>query len=185
MPNPKLKILFLCTGNSCRSQMAEGLARALKGDIIEAYSAGIETHGLNPNAIKVMAEIGINISNHKSEYVTNLMDIYFDYVITVCGHANENCPIFLGKAEVIHVGFNDPPALAKELAKQGASEEVQLDCYRKIRDEIRDFVEQLPKPLGKATSPTKPGWVPTPTTDAGTPFTLAEATSAAMWLPLK
>ncbi len=153
MPNPKLKILFLCTGNSCRSQMAEGLARAFKSDIIEAYSAGIETHGLNPNAVKVMAEIEIDISNHKSECVDDLLDIDFDYVVTVCGHAHETCPIFPGKAKVIHVGFDDPPALAKQLAEHGASKDEQLECYRRVRDEIRTFVENLPAPLGSAIYP--------------------------------
>ncbi len=140
---PKLKILFLCTGNSCRSQMAEGFARKLKGDFIDAYSAGIETHGLNPNAVKVMAEVGIDISNYKSKYVTDLLDINFDYIVTVCGHANENCPVFPGKAEVIHIGFEDPPALAKKLAEQGGSEEEQLNCYRRVRDDIGKFIEQL------------------------------------------
>ncbi|MCK5529268.1 MAG: arsenate reductase ArsC [Kiritimatiellae bacterium] len=153
MPNPKLKILFLCTGNSCRSQMAEGLARAFKSDIIEAYSAGIETHGLNPNAVKVMAEIEIDISNHKSECVDDLLDIDFDYVVTVCGHAHETCPIFPGKAKVIHVGFDDPPALAKQLAEHGASKDEQLECYRRVRDEIRTFVENLPAPLDSAIYP--------------------------------
>jgi arsenate reductase len=141
----KLKILFLCTGNSCRSQMAEGWAHALKNDVLEPYSAGIETHGLNPNAVKVMAEAGVDISGQKSENVNDLLEIPFDYVITVCGHAHDNCPIFPGKAtEVIHVGFQDPPALARELAANGASEEEQLDAYRRVRDEIKAFIEKLP-----------------------------------------
>lgn len=97
--SPKLKILFLCTGNSCRSQMAEGWAKALKGDVIEAYSAGIETHGLNASAVKVMAEAGVDISGHQSKNVSSLMDVPFDYVVTVCGHANETCPMFPGKAK--------------------------------------------------------------------------------------
>ena len=108
----KLKVLFLCTGNSCRSQMAEGLARHLKSDQIDAYSAGIETHGLNPYAVKVMAEIGIDISGQYSKLLDDVMNIDFDYVITVCGHASDNCPHFPGKAKVIHVGFDDPPKLA-------------------------------------------------------------------------
>ena len=148
----KIKILFLCTGNSCRSQMAEGFARTLKSDIIDAYSAGIETHDLNPNAVKVMAEVGIDISNHKSKYVADLLDIDFDYVITVCGHANENCPIFPGKAKIIHVGFEDPPALAKELAAKGVSEEEQLNCYRNVRDKIRKYIETL----GRVSCPSDP-----------------------------
>ncbi len=145
--NEKIKILFLCTGNSCRSQMAEGWARRLKGDVIEPYSAGIETHGLNPNAVKVMAEAGVDISDHTSQTVDELPVQQFDFVVTVCGHAHENCPIFPGKAKVIHVGFPDPPRLAKELAENGASEEEQLDCYRQVRDEIKDFVATLPQSL--------------------------------------
>ena len=136
----KLNVLFLCTGNSCRSQMAEGWARALKGDVIEAYSAGIETHGLNPSALKVMAEAGVDISGHTSKNVDTLLDVPFDYVVTVCGHANENCPFFPGLAKVVHVGFEDPPALARQVE----SEEAKLACYRRVRDEIRAFVETLP-----------------------------------------
>ena len=94
----KLKILFLCTGNSCRSQMAEGWVRHLKADVIEPYSAGIETHGLNPSAVKVMVEVGVDISSHRSKLVSDLNDIKFDYVVTVCEHASENCPIFHQKA---------------------------------------------------------------------------------------
>ncbi len=136
----KLNVLFLCTGNSCRSQMAEGWARALKGDVIEAYSAGIETHGLNPNAVKVMAEAGVDISGHASKNVDTLLGVPFDYVVTVCGHANENCPLFPGTAKVVHVGFDDPPALARQVE----DDEAKLDCYRRVRDEIRAFVESLP-----------------------------------------
>lgn len=143
----KLKILFLCTGNSCRSQMAEGWAHALKSDVLEAWSAGIETHGLNPNAVKVMAEEGVDISGHHSENVADLLHIPFDYVITVCGHANEHCPLFPGQAKVVHVGFDDPPKLARELAAQGADEKDQLDCYRRVRDEIKAFVQTLPEGL--------------------------------------
>jgi arsenate reductase len=138
-----LKILFLCTGNSCRSQMAEGWTRHLKGDQVNAYSAGIETHGLNPNAVKVMAEAGIDITTQKSENIKDYLDLEFDYVITVCGHAHETCPIFLRKATVIHHGFDDPPFLAK--SKE--TEEEKLDCYRRVRDEIYDFVIQLPEIL--------------------------------------
>ena len=141
----KLKVLFLCTGNSCRSQMAEGWARHLKGDVIEAYSAGIETHGLNPNALKVMAEAGVDISGHKSQHIGEFKEVKLDVVVTVCGHAHETCPFFPGYCRVIHVGFDDPPKMARELAKQGASEEEQMDCYRKVRDEIRAFVETLPE----------------------------------------
>ncbi len=144
-----VKILFLCTGNSCRSQMAEGWARHLKGGVIEAWSAGIETHGLNPNAVRVMAEAGVDISGHTSKNVADLMDIPFDYVVTVCGHAHETCPMFPGKARVVHVGFDDPPALAKLAAGEGE----KLDCYRRVRDEIRAFVETLPESLNKQGYP--------------------------------
>ncbi len=139
----KLKALFLCTGNSCRSQMAEGWCRHLKGDIIEAYSAGIETHGLNPYAVKVMAEAGVDISGHKSKLLTELNGIDFDYVVTVCGHAHETCPFFPAKAKVVHVGFDDPPKLAKDLT----DEEEKLNCYRLVRDEIQKFVLSLPGSL--------------------------------------
>lgn len=139
----KRKVLFLCTGNSCRSQMAEGWARALKGDVIEAYSAGIETHGLNPNAVKVMAEAGVDISGHTSKNVETLLEVPFDYVVTVCGHAHETCPMFPGKAKVVHVGFDDPPALARQVE----GEEAKLACYRRVRDDIRAFVERLPEAL--------------------------------------
>src|SRR5207248_3389289 len=101
---PKLKILFLCTGNSCRSQMAEGWAHHLKSDFIEPYSAGIETHGLNPNAVKVMAEAGVDIAGQRSKHVNELRDVSLDYVVTVCAHANESCPVFPGKSKIIHAG---------------------------------------------------------------------------------
>jgi arsenate reductase len=123
--------------------MAEGWVRALKSDSIEAYSAGIEIHGLNPNAVRVMSEAGVDISGHRSENVSDLMDVPLDYVVTVCGHANETCPRFAGRAKVVHVGFDDPPALAA----QAADEDEALDCYRRVRDEIRAFVETLPDSL--------------------------------------
>ena len=143
----KLKILFLCTGNSCRSQMAEGWTRALKGDVIEVYSAGIETHGLNQTAVAVMAEVGVDISIHVSKHVDALRHIAFDAVITVCDNARETCPFFPGAKKMLHLGFTDPPALAKTLAAQGAGEEEQRNCYRRVRDEIRAFVETLPDEL--------------------------------------
>ncbi len=143
----KIKLLYLCTGNSCRSQMAEGWTRHLKEDQIEVYSAGIETHGLNPNAVKVMAEVGVDISSQKSENISDFMEHDLDYVITVCGHADKTCPIFPGSAKVIHIPFNDPPKLAAKLAENGATEEEQLNCYRKVRDEIKLFVEKLPKEI--------------------------------------
>ena len=141
----KLKVLFLCTGNSCRSQMAEGWAKALKSDVIEAYSAGIETHGMNPRAIKVMAEAGVDISCHRSKNVSELMEVPFDYVVTVCGNAHETCPMFPGKAKVVHVGFDDPPKLAKD----AKTEEEALAHYRRVRDEIKAFVLALPDAIVK------------------------------------
>ena len=140
---PKLKILFLCTGNSCRSQMAEGWARHLKSDEIEPYSAGIETHGLNPSAVKVMAEAGVDITDQRSKHVNELKDVPLDYVITVCSHANESCPVFPGKAKIIHAGFDDPPRLAKSARTEGEA----LNHYRRVRDEIRAFVQSLPDSL--------------------------------------
>lgn len=139
----KTKILFLCTGNSCRSQMAEGWARHLKGDILEPYSAGIETHGLNQYAVKVMAEAGVDISRQKSKNVADLLSVPFDYVVTVCDHAAESCPVFPGQAKVVHHGFDDPP----RLAKTAPSEEAALDIYRRVRDEIKAFVKILPDNL--------------------------------------
>jgi len=140
---PKLKILFLCRGNSCRSQMAEGWAGRLKSDCIEAYSAGIETHGMNPNVVEVMAEAGVDISSQRSKHLDELRNIEFDYVVTVCGRTNEACPIFPGPTLVIHVGFDDPPQMAAECD----SNDEKLDCYRRVRDEIRRFVESLPESL--------------------------------------
>jgi arsenate reductase len=139
----RLKILFLCTGNSCRSQMAEGWARHLKGDVIEAFSAGIEPHGLNPNAVKVMSEVGVDISNQRSKRVDELKDVAFDYVVTVCDHAHESCPLFPGKTKVVHVGFDDPP----RLARTAKTEEEALAHYRRVRDEICDFVKGIPEVL--------------------------------------
>ncbi|MCP4572825.1 MAG: arsenate reductase ArsC [bacterium] len=141
--NDKLKILFLCTGNSCRSQMAEGWARALKGHVIEARSAGIETHGLNPRAVQVMSEAGIDISGHQSRHVDEFSDVAFDLVVTVCGNAHESCPVFPGGTRVVHHSFDDPPFLARK----AASEEAALAPYRRVRDEIRDFVSFLPDSL--------------------------------------
>jgi arsenate reductase len=143
----KLNVLFLCTGNSCRSQMAEGWAKHLKNDFIKASSAGVEIHGLNPNAVKVMAEAGVDISGHISKHIDEFINIRLDVVVTVCGNAHETCPFFPGNCKVVHVGFNDPPEMAKELAEKGASEEEQLACYRKVRDEIKAFVETLPESL--------------------------------------
>ena len=141
----KIKLLYLCTGNSCRSQMAEGWTRALKGDEIEVYSAGLETHGLNPHAVKVMAEAGVDISNQKSQHLDEFMDLDLDYVVTVCDHAHETCPLFPGTAKVVHRSFDDPP----KLSPPDASEEVKLDGFRRVRDEIKAFVETLPDRLNR------------------------------------
>ncbi|MCX7788885.1 MAG: arsenate reductase ArsC [Spirochaetes bacterium] len=143
MQGAKKKILFLCTGNSCRSQMAEGWARHLKGETLEPYSAGIEVRGLNPYAVQVMKEAGVDISHHTSKHVRDLFHIPFDYVITVCDHAKETCPMFPGQVKRLHISFDDPPRLAAELA----SEEEILAIYRRVRDEIRAFVETLPESL--------------------------------------
>ena len=145
MPSPegKMRILFLCTGNSCRSQMAEGWARHSKADVIEPYSAGIDTFGLNPNAVRVMAEAGVDISHHRSKHVSELLHLGFDYVVTLCDHASEYCPVFPGKAQVVHRGFDDPP----RLARNARTAEEGLNHYRRVRDEIRDFAASLPEAL--------------------------------------
>jgi arsenate reductase len=136
----KQKILFLCTGNSCRSQMAEGWAHHLHPDTITAYSAGIETHGLSPLAVEVMAEAGVDITAQCSRLVSDLPEQHFDLVITVCGDADENCPYFPGPTKVVHHGFDDPPRLAKPYE----SKEEILSHYRRVRDEIRDYIAVLP-----------------------------------------
>jgi len=123
--------------------MAEGWARHLKGETIEPYSAGIEKHGMNPHAVKVMAETGIDLSKHSSKTLSDLNGIVFDYVVTVCDHANEHCPIFPGKTKVVHAGFEDPPRLTKDMPDG----EAKLAVYRRVRDEIRRFVETLPGAL--------------------------------------
>ncbi|GMW02777.1 MAG: protein-tyrosine-phosphatase [Candidatus Hydrogenedentota bacterium] len=133
-------VLFLCTGNSCRSQMAEGWAKHLHGGRIDSFSAGIETHGLNPNAVAVMAEAGVDISGHYSKTLADLKDVAFDVVVTVCGHAHETCPVFPGAARVIHHAFDDPP----RLAKTARTPEEAMNCYRRVRDEIRDYISDLP-----------------------------------------
>jgi arsenate reductase len=147
--NRKLKILFLCTGNACRSQMAEGWARHLKGDLIEPYSAGIIAAGLDPRAVMVMAESGVDISRQRSKQVDELAGMDFDYVITLCGSAHEQCPVFPGRIKVVHVGFDDPPTLAAF----SLTEEEALGHYARVRDEIRRFMEGLPDILEYQNSP--------------------------------
>jgi arsenate reductase len=124
----RLKVLFLCTGNSCRSQMAEGWARVLKSDLIEPYSAGVETHGLNPLAVKAMAEAGVDISGQRSKRVDELKDVAFDCVVTVCDRAREACPLFPGRTRMVHKSFEDPPALARN----ARTEEEALVHYRRV-----------------------------------------------------
>jgi arsenate reductase len=143
----KLRVLFLCTGNSCRSQMAEGWARFLKGDSIEPYSAGVEPHGMNERAVKVMREAGVDISGQHSKHVDELREIPFDVVVTVCDNAHESCPVFPGRTKVVHVGFDDPP----RLAKNATTEAEALGHYQRVRDEIRDFVEQFDERLAASS----------------------------------
>jgi arsenate reductase len=143
MTDQKRKILFLCTGNACRSQMAEGWTRHLKGDRIDAWSAGIETHGLDPRAVQVMSEAGVDISKHRSKHLNEVIDIPFDAVITVCDRARESCPLFPRPVKKMHAGFDDPPTLSRN----AKSEEEALNHYRRVRDEIRKFVEKLPESL--------------------------------------
>lgn len=141
----KPHLLFLCTGNACRSQMAEGWARHLHGDRFEVASAGTNPHGMNLKAIRVMAEAGVDISGHTSKHVDALAGSNFDYVFTVCDHAHESCPVFPGGAKVIHAGFDDPP----RLALGSKTEEEALQHYRRVRDEIKAWIEKLPAMLLK------------------------------------
>jgi arsenate reductase (thioredoxin) len=139
----KPKILFLCTGNSCRSQMAEAWTRALKGDQLQAYSAGIQPKGVDPRAIQVMAEAGIDISGQKSKDIDSLGNLEFEYVVTLCDNARESCPFFPAITKRIHKGFDDPPILAAN----SLNEEEAMAHYRRVRDEIKAFVEKLPEAL--------------------------------------
>jgi arsenate reductase (thioredoxin) len=139
----KLKILFLCTGNSCRSQMAEGWARHLKAGAMEPYSAGVAPHGMDPRAVSAMAEAGVDISRQRSKHLDELKGIPFDFVITLCDHANETCPVFPGNVKRLHVPFEDPPRLAKDAVIQ----EEAMRHYRRVRDQIKAFVETFPQAL--------------------------------------
>lgn len=139
----KLRILYLCTGNSCRSQMAEAFTRHLKGDQIEALSAGVAPKGIDPRATKAMSEAGIDISNRGSKPLNQVIHMQFDYVVTLCDNAQKTCPSFPGKTRVIHVGFDDPP----KLAATAKDEEEAMLHYRRVRDEIKAFVEKLPESL--------------------------------------
>lgn len=136
----RIKVLFLCTGNSCRSQIAEGWARQLKSDVIEAYSAGIRPIGVSSRAIKAMAEVGVDISTQTSNHIDQFLGIDFDYVVTLCNNAAESCPVFSGKAKVIHKPFDDP------YFASGSEEQIMAE-FRKARDEIKAFIETMPESL--------------------------------------
>jgi len=129
----KKKVLFLCTGNSARSQMAEGLLRHLRNNEFEVFSAGVEPKGVHPKAVQAMQEIGIDISGQKSKHIDELPDREFDHIITLCDHAAQNCPVFLGKGVRLHHGFSDPAAAV------GNDHEV-LEAFRKVRDELKQFI---------------------------------------------
>ena len=129
-------LLVLCTGNSCRSQMAEGWLRHYLSDKVNVYSAGIETHGVNPWAVAVMKEAGIDISNHTSNHIDEYRDIEFDLILTVCDHAKENCPYFPSHAKRVHNSFPDP-------AGATGSEEEIMDEFRKVRDIIKNYSLEL------------------------------------------
>jgi arsenate reductase len=129
MPDRK-RVLILCTGNSARSQMAEGLLRDLAGERFEVASAGVSPSHVRPEAITVMREIGIDISQHRSKSVDEFTDQAFDYVITVCDNANEHCPVFPGNTERIHWSFDDP-------ATAQGDEQARLSVFRRVRDQIR------------------------------------------------
>lgn len=137
-------ILFLCTGNSCRSQMAEGWCKALYPDKVNAFSAGTTTHGINARAVQAMKESGVDISNHLSKSVADLKDVTFDIVFTVCSDADENCPVFPG-ARVIHAGFDDPPRLTRHLTR----EEDIMAVYRRVCGEIKSFMLDLPGKISR------------------------------------
>jgi arsenate reductase len=127
-------ILVLCTGNSCRSQIAEGYLQFYAGDKARVYSAGVEVHGVNPKAVKVMASDGINISHHTSNHVDEYMDVEFDYIINVCDNARENCPYFPSKAQRFHYNFPDP-------AKATGTEQEIMQEFEKVRDMIKTYAD--------------------------------------------
>lgn len=133
-----MNILFLCTGNSCRSQIAEAWANSLCGEKLKAYSAGYLPKDIDPMAIRVMSEVGLDISKNRSKKVEDLHGIVFDIVVTVCDSAKEKCPFLPGNFERIYCSFDDPPSLAKNM-----SETSSIEIYRRVRDEIRAFVIEL------------------------------------------
>ena len=120
--------------------MAEGWARHLRSEQLVAHSAGVEPHGINPDAVRVMAEVGVDISGHQSQHINDFSDVDLDVVVTVCGHAQETCPVLSVSTRIVHEGFDDPP----RLAAGATTEEERLAPYRRVRDEIRAFVEGLP-----------------------------------------
>ena len=142
----RVRVLFLCTGNSCRSQMAEGWARHLLGDVVDACSAGTSPHGVNPLAVRVMSEAGVDISAHESRHVGAFAGEGIDLVVTVCASAHESCPTMPGAKRTVHAGFDDPPALARGCA----TEEEAMVHYRRVRDEIRAFMGSLPRVLAES-----------------------------------
>ena len=139
----KLKNLFLCTGNSCRSQMAEAWTNRLQGDQFEAYSAGVDPKQIDPRAIEAMVEFGIDISGQVSKDIDSLGNMEFDYVVTLCDNAEESCPFFPARTRLMHKGFDDPPKLAESVNDQDKA----MNPYRRVRDEIKAFVEELPEAL--------------------------------------
>jgi arsenate reductase len=141
----KKRMLFVCTHNSARSQLAEGLTNALHGETCEAWSAGTEPSEVNPRAVLVLLEMGIDITHHRSKSVREFLDQDFDYVITVCDHARETCPVFPGGGKLIHHSFADPAAV------QGTEQEKQA-AFRKARDEIRAWLESELIPAMKKRS---------------------------------
>jgi arsenate reductase len=134
------RVMFLCTGNSCRSQMAEGWANHLLAGRVEACSAGTDPQGLNPLAVRAMAEVGVDISGNASKSIAQCEPDTLDLIITVCGAAHEHCPILPGQTRVVHHGFDDPP----RLAAHAKDEDEAMRHYRRVRDEIRAFVETIP-----------------------------------------
>lgn len=137
------KIIFICTGNSCRSQMAEGWVKKLKPDIFEPFSAGLERHGLDLKAVEVMQEAGVDISRQQSKLIQDIKDEDFDFIITICNNANAKCPVFPGKGKRLHRAFDNPPVLSRD----SKTDEEALAIYRRVRDEIKIFVEEMPQNL--------------------------------------
>lgn len=141
----KMKVLFLCTGNSCRSQIAEGWAKHLKGHIMDVYSAGIAPGNLNQMAVKVMAEAGVDIARQKPKHIDELKDIDFDYVVTLCDNARESCPVFARKTKHFHKSFEDPTFMP------GTEKQIK-EAFVKLRDRLKNFIERMPQILEKEST---------------------------------